>query len=280
MTMTKANHDIQLCTDPYATAQYVADYCSKNESGLSIFCKNIEEECSNLNAIDKLRKFATALDKNRELSMQELIWRLQGLPMSKFSIKVKYINCSHPHHRDGLVNRNLQLGKDCFYNLVCDDDEDDEDANSTRAFHMSKHEYYEKRPHGKYTMKDSEEVDFELMCLADWLSEFDHFTTKKYPRCEEMPEKKMGYFVKRQEPTVLRYYLRYDDEVEFARGLCVLFYPFRDEMRDVHNHDPLQLYNHHKDMIETNRKKYEHKSKINELIKSIDKKKRRKNGRN
>ncbi len=276
MTMTKANHDIQLCTDPYATAQYVADYCSKNESGLSIFCKKIEEECSNLNAIDKLRKFATALDKNRELSMQELIWRLQGLPMSKFSIKVKYINCSHPHHRDGLVNRNLQLGKDCFYNLVCDDDEDDEDANSTRAFHMSKHEYYEKRPHGKYTMKDSEEVDFELMCLADWLSEFDHFTTKKYPRCEEMPEKKMGYFVKRQEPTVLRYYLRYDDEVEFARGLCVLFYPFRDEMRDVHNHDPLQLYNNHKDMIETNRKKYEHKSKINELIKSIDKEKEEK----
>jgi predicted ATPase len=47
-------------------------------------------------------------------------------------------------------------------------------------------------------------------------------------------------------------------------------------MRDVHNHDPLQLYNHHKDMMETNRKKYEHKSKINELIKNIDKEKEEK----
>ena len=69
MMMANANHDIQLCTDPYATALYVADYCSKNESGLSMLCKKIEEECTNLNAIDKLQKIASALDKNREVSM-------------------------------------------------------------------------------------------------------------------------------------------------------------------------------------------------------------------
>ena len=86
-----------------------------------------------------------------------------------------------------------------------------------------------------------------------------------------MPDKKMGYFVKRQEPAVLRYYLRYDDEVELARGLCVLFYPFRNEMNDVHSHDPLQLYNETKNTIEAKRKKYEHKSKINELIRNIEK---------
>lgn len=81
----------------------------------------------------------------------------------------------------------------------------------------------------------------------------------------------MGYFVKRQEPAVLRYYLRYDDEVELARGLCVLFYPFRNEMNDVHSHDPLQLYNENKNTIEAKRKKYKHKSKINELIRNIEK---------
>ena len=72
--------------------------------------------------------------------MQELIWRLQGLPMSKFSVGVKYTNCNHPRERDGSVNKNLQLGKNCLYNLVCDDD--DEEKKETRAFHTSKHEYY------------------------------------------------------------------------------------------------------------------------------------------
>ena len=102
--------------------------------------------------------------------MQELIWRLQGLPMLKIGIGVKYINCNHPQERVGLVNKNRQLGKDCSYNLVCNDEDNDEEKKDTRAFHMSKHKYYEKRPHGI--------VDFENMCLADWLSEFDYFTKK------------------------------------------------------------------------------------------------------
>lgn len=193
--------------------------------------------------------------------------------MSKFSIGVKYINCNHPHHRDGLVNRNLKLGKDGLYNLVKDDEQDDEDVKSKRSLHtcMSKHEYYEKRPIGKYTMKNGEDVNFEHMCLADWLSEFDHFITKKYPQCEEMPDKKMGYFAKRPQPAILRYYLRYDDEVELARGLCILFHPFTNEMDCIHKNDPIELYNKNKEKIETNRKKYEHGSKINELIKKIEK---------
>jgi hypothetical protein len=132
--------------------------------GFQCFVKKIEEKCTNLNAIDKLQKLASALDKNREVSMQELTWRLQGLPMSKFSIGVKYINCNYPHQRDGLVNRNLQFRNESLYNLVCDDEDDD--VKRKKAFHMSKHEYYENRPHKKYTTTHGEEINFEHMCLA------------------------------------------------------------------------------------------------------------------
>ena len=65
----------------------------------------------------------------------------------------------------------------------------------------------------------------------------------------------MGYFAKRREPAVLRYYFRYHHEVELARGVCVLFYPFRNEMCDVHNHDPLELYNKNRDIIGKKQKK-------------------------
>ena len=42
-------------------------------------------------------------------------------------------------------------------------------------------------------------------------------------------------------------------------------------MCDVHNHDPLQLYNETKNAIETKRRKYEHECKIIDLNKTIDK---------
>jgi len=39
MEIHSANHDIQLCIDPYSVAQYVVGYLSKNESGISVLLK-------------------------------------------------------------------------------------------------------------------------------------------------------------------------------------------------------------------------------------------------
>ena len=100
MQLHPANHDIQYCVDPYAVAQYVVGYISKNESGISVLLKKIEEECSNLSSIQKINKLASVLDKHREVSIQECVYRLLGLPMAKFSIKVKYLNTSKPDKRD------------------------------------------------------------------------------------------------------------------------------------------------------------------------------------
>ena len=47
-------------------------------------------KCSNLGEIEKINKLASVLDKHREVSIQECIYRILGLPMTKFSVKVKY----------------------------------------------------------------------------------------------------------------------------------------------------------------------------------------------
>ena len=76
--------------------------------------------------IDKLNALASVLDKHREVSIQENIYRLLSLPMAKSSVKVKYLSTIHPHFRDGLLKGKIE-------------ELDDEES----VFHNSPHEYYE-----------------------------------------------------------------------------------------------------------------------------------------
>ena len=85
MPLLQANHDIQYIVDHFAVANYITSYLTKNESGISKLLKTVEEECKEMNKVKKLNKFATILDKHREVSIQETIYRLIGLPMTKFS---------------------------------------------------------------------------------------------------------------------------------------------------------------------------------------------------
>ena len=48
MELIQANHDIQICVDPYAACQYISKYITKNEAGTSRLMKAIEEEALNL----------------------------------------------------------------------------------------------------------------------------------------------------------------------------------------------------------------------------------------
>jgi len=255
MKIQKANHDIQICIDPYAVAQYIIGYLSKNESGLSLLCKKIEEQFPNLSEIERINKLAYILDKHREVSYQEVIWRLKGLPMCKFSVRVKYINVSHPDHRDGLLRRDV-------------DDLDDDDAN---IFYPSPHQYYEKRKKNKSISIEGKPVLLANICLADWLSYCDYFPsgTAKYSEFELQDD--MGMFKLRTECAVLRYYLPVDDEMELARALCILFLPFNNEMENIHKKDPIAVLAKNANTIQINREKYEKNKHINDMIKRIEK---------
>ena len=113
----------------YACAQYVIGYLTKSESGMSQLLKAVNEQAGDLSNMEILNQLASVLDKHREVSIQEATYRILSLPMTKSSIGVKYLSTIHPHFRDGLIKGNIQ-------NL------DKEES----IFHMSPHQYYEKRP--------------------------------------------------------------------------------------------------------------------------------------
>ena len=79
--------------------------------------------------MDKLNALASVLDKHREVSIQEAIYRLLGLPMTKSSVVVKYLSTVHPNFRDGLLKGNIE----------------ELDENES-IFHNSPIDYYENRP--------------------------------------------------------------------------------------------------------------------------------------
>ena len=108
MRLHKANHDLQICIDQYSVAQYICGYLTKNESGISRLLKAVNEETSNLKQMEKLNALASVLDKHREVSIQEAVYRLLSLPMTKSSIAVKYLSTVHPNFRDGLLKGNLE----------------------------------------------------------------------------------------------------------------------------------------------------------------------------
>ena len=79
--------------------------------------------------MEKLNKLSAVLDKHREVSLQEAVYRILGLPMTKSSVKVKFLSTIHPHFRDGLLKGNVE---------TLSEDES--------IFHNSPHQYYESRP--------------------------------------------------------------------------------------------------------------------------------------
>ena len=150
LKLHQANIDIQYCVDEYAVAEYICNYVPKNESGLSSLLKNINDEAMEQGEpkVKTIRKLGKALDKGREMSIQESIYRSLGLSMTRFSDVVRFINTNHPDRRDGLLKSNF-------------DDLEEEES----IFHNSLHDYYQIRP----IDMELQEKYWDDLCLADFV---------------------------------------------------------------------------------------------------------------
>ena len=96
---------------------------------MSKLLKAVNEECDNLKQMERLNKLSTILDKHREVSVQEAVYRLLSLPMTKSSVKVKFVSTIHPHFRDGLLKGKVESL-----------------SENESIFHNSPHQYFESRP--------------------------------------------------------------------------------------------------------------------------------------
>ena len=123
----QSKHDIQIIAGKegaYACAVYAARYLSKDEEGQSKFLRTIEQESLKLgdSTEKKLQKLGQVLEDAREISMQEVIFRLFGYAMCKSSRKNKFIQTQAPEKWDGLLKGYLdQLGDNdqvFCYNII------------------------------------------------------------------------------------------------------------------------------------------------------------------
>ena len=96
MKITPANQDVSYIGDAYGAAGYVCGYLTKAESGQSALLKKCDEEYSGQPEHVKIKKLSKVLDKTREISIQESVYRILGLPLCKFSVKVSWITCHFP----------------------------------------------------------------------------------------------------------------------------------------------------------------------------------------
>ena len=246
----QANQDIQFISDQYAVAEYITNYLTKNESGLSSLLKNINEEAlkEGENVLITIKKLGKALDKGREMGVQEAIYRALGLKMTKFHDVVVFISTKHPERREGLLRSDLE---------DLDDDE--------KIFHKSIHDYYQIRP----LDDEEEEKEWEKTCLADFVADFN-IAYKKGENVIKLLDEK-SFISRRKRKCTIRYFLKYENEEEYLRALCILFLPFRNEMEDIHKKDLKELYKDNKETIEVNRKKYEMHQTVIDLIQEAEK---------
>ena len=259
MRLHLANHDFQIVIDPYGALQYMMNYLTKSEAGTSRMLKAVNEETNSLHIMEKLNSLAAVLDKNREASVQEAIYRILGLPMAKCSVIVKFISTVHPDFRDGLLKKNIE--------------EISEDEN---VFHNSPQDYYENRPDSSDQHNvnyDEEEIVTDYwknITLAEFWCKYDVVYQKQPQLTGSIIKLKDGSFIRRRiENAVLRYYLNYGNDEDLARGLLVLFKPFRKEIEEIHSQDVQLLLNENREFIEMKRQKFEKYKLMTELISNI-----------
>ena len=137
------------------------------------------------------------------------------------------------------------------------------------VFENSLHDYYQDRPRNS----KNDQTDWEKMSLAEFVSQFNvHKTIPKGSSNSIELLNKRGFIVKRTKECVLRYFLRYENETELHRALCILFLPFRNEKKEIHLKNVTELYEENLESIETLRSYFEKHRGITEAIKDIEEK--------
>ena len=147
---------------------------------------------------------------------------------------------------------------------------------------MRPHQYYEARPLKsidqdkiKYTNEEMQDDYWDKMCLAEFWSNYEvayksnSNPNRRYKTAIIPLNNSKGFIRRRSEMAVVRYYLNYTNDEDLARGLLILFFPFRNEMVDIHQKDVKLLLEQSRSMIEEKRNIFEKYKGMTELVSSI-----------
>ena len=95
----KANMDLQFVVSPYAAIHYITSYVTKDEREMGLILQCVSKEMRNLNISKQMNKVADAFASSRNVSAQEAVYRLLGLPLYVSNFKTVWIPTGFPHQR-------------------------------------------------------------------------------------------------------------------------------------------------------------------------------------
>ena len=214
------------------------------------------------------------LFRNRECSLQEAAYRLEGLDMVKASRKTKTIVARPPAFRDQLLKPIVNS----------------ENTDSDDVFIEGLYEHYSVRPYC-----------LETICICDFSSWFEYSSYKRKETvhkeddnkdddnaemcCEEGEDELLdkipagtqfqlldgsGYITKRRFRCILMYKRNDKDLLENAVSTLLLFKHFRDENEEIHNADLFKVMEENKEEIKRNQEKFEKNASLFEDIDELE----------
>lgn len=145
-----ANHDIQFCLNTLSVVMYVITYIQKTNRGLSLGLSELVKEFkkNEISVSNQIKKIGNVFQNATEISIQEAIYMLLGLPMCYMSRQVQYISTNLKTDRIKVLKNSEDL-------QAIDDD-------STEICFDSWYDKYEKRP-----------PLLEDWCFADFLTKIN-----------------------------------------------------------------------------------------------------------
>ncbi|CAF4809889.1 unnamed protein product, partial [Rotaria sp. Silwood1] len=208
-----ANMDVQFVMNAYACGKYMLSYICKAEKEMSDILRNVHEEAKNKNMSiqQEMKALSGVYFHNREVCVQEAIYRVCSLPLKNASRKVEFVptdpDCFRFSKPLSLITKMITEGKEDNEGLLYSNFVD---------------KYFD-RPDG--TLFD--------ICLADFVAQFGFINKNAVrKRTQTWPLKTLNFAVyKRKREIVIRYprFELYDDEERYYHNLMRLFLPIRKE---------------------------------------------------
>lgn len=147
MLAWQANHDIQNVLNAYACVMYVALYVMKTEKAMGALLKQVAAEVRTDELRTQLKKIGTAFLDHKEVSAQEVAYRLLSLPMKQLSRAVIFVDTNTEKERIAVLKSP---------DLINHHDGDD-----TNVFQKSLIDRYMHRPE-----------ELRAMCLAEFAAKY------------------------------------------------------------------------------------------------------------
>lgn len=214
----RANMDIQLIQGVYGVAMYICTYICKSEpQGLKLaITKALDALPENSSQRKYLHTIGSVVLSHREISAQEVAYRMINLPLVESSVKTIYLNCRKPDKRHKVLKSNAERQQ-------LDDDSED-------IFQTGLPDYYSIRPKGNKWDKMS------LATFVSWykLCSSNQHSNHRQPCYELLNSTKRVIQRKRSACLRMPKLSLHTDTDEYFYSKLYAFLPFRNEQELVY----------------------------------------------